>query len=275
MNWQQKLWKGGQTFFYAVRPLLLYLIVPGMIHLVLSFFMPYTPQNPQYQRSTGNFYNCVGTLLAAYLLHRISKKRGSSICKDTTLILEHPDWMEMGLCSGFGAALALMFAASLSVLPLPSFLIKPYEADSMQVFFQLDFVLAILNLVVVCPIMEEVVVRGYMLNRLLEFFTQKQAIVLSAVVFACCHVNPLWIFYSFFLGIYMAKLALKKDNILYSLCFHIGFNIPAAVNACIVHAGLGDSVFFKSKVLIALYGAVSAVSAVLIYRQLKKEEGAS
>ena len=70
----------------------------------------------------------------------------------------------------------------------------------------------------------------------------------------------------------MARLALKKDNILYSICFHIGFNLPAAVNACIVRAGLGDTVFFKSKVLVVLYGAVAAASAVLISRRMTKEE---
>ena len=51
MNWQQKLWKGGQTFLYAVRPLLLYLFVPGILHMMVSFFLPYTVEDPQYQKA--------------------------------------------------------------------------------------------------------------------------------------------------------------------------------------------------------------------------------
>ena len=270
MSRQQKIWKGGRTFFYAVRPLLLYLIIPGTLHLLLSFFLPYEPQDLQYQRSTGNFYNCVGTLLTFFLLYKNSKKRGSSIWNDTTLILEQPDRMAAGLCAGLGVAVAVFFSALLTLLPAG--FIGSYEADSRQIFYQFDFILAILNLVFVCPIMEELVIRGYLLNRLFGFFSEKQAVLISAAVFACCHVNPLWIVYSFFLGVYMARLALKKDNILYSICFHIGFNLPAAVNACIVHAGLGDTVFFKSKVLVVLYGAVAAASAVLIFRRMTKEE---
>lgn len=272
MNWQQKLWKGGQTFLYAVRPLLLYLFVPGILHLMVSFFLPYTVEDPQYQKASGNFYNCVGILAAMYLLNRISKKRGSTIFKDTTLILENPDWRFIAFCAGLGAAVALAFSALITVLPLPGILMNSYEADSKRVFLQLDFILALINLVVVCPLMEEIVIRGYMLNRLFAFFTQKQAIYLSAFVFAICHVNPLWIFYAFFLGVFMAKLALKRDNILYSLCFHVGFNFPAAVNACIMRAGFGEAVFFKSKVLVALYGTVAMVSAVLIWRQMAKED---
>lgn len=272
MNWQLKVWKGGETFLYAIRPLLMYLLVPGLLRLVGLAVIPYAPDDPGYQRTTGNFYNCMGTILAIYLLYRISKKRGSSLFKDTTLILEHPDWKWVGLCAGLGMAVALAFSSLISVLPIPEFLFQSYEMDSRRVFLQLDFILALVNLVIVCPVMEELVIRGYMLNRLLSFFSVKQAVYLSAAVFALCHVNPFWVVYAFFLGVFMARLSLKKDNILYSLCFHIGFNFPAALTACIVRMGFGEEVFFKSKVLITLYGAAAAAAAILIWRQMAKED---
>lgn len=270
MTRQQKIWIGGRTVYYAVRPLLLYLFLPGFLRLVGQVLLGGLAEDAEYQTATGNFYNFFGMLLVIFLLHRASKKRGSTIFQETTLSLNRADWRFFGLCFGLGASLALAFSAALTVIPVPEWLVGTYEAEAERIFLQLDFLLAILNLIVVSPVMEELVVRGYMLNRLFDFFPESWAIFISSFIFAACHVNPFWISYAFILGVIMARLALKHDNILYSLGFHIGFNFPAAVNACILRAGVGEHVFFVSKVLIALYGCTAAAAAVLIYRRMVK-----
>lgn len=272
MTWQQKVWKGGQTVFYAVRPLLLYLFLPGILRLIGQFLIGGVTTDAAYQKSTGNFYNFIGMLLVIFLLYRASKKRGNTIFQETTLVLDHPDRRYLALCAGLGAASALAFSAAITVLPLPAWLIGGYEAESERIFRQFDFLLAILNLIVVSPVMEELVVRGYLLNRLFDFFSEKWAVFLSSLIFAACHVNLFWVAYAFVLGVFMARLALRRDNTLYSLGFHVGFNLPAAVNAWILRMGLGESVFFKSRLLIMLYGAAAAAAAVLLYRQMEKED---
>jgi membrane protease YdiL (CAAX protease family) len=131
----------------------------------------------------------------------------------------------------------------------------------------------VLTVGLLSPLIEEIIFRGFMLNRLLTFFSQRTAVFLSSVIFALCHANFFWMLYALPMGIFMANLSVKKDNILYTVFFHIGFNFPAVVIAVIQRFEQGRGLFFGNGFIILLYGLIGMASAKLITNTLNEREG--
>lgn len=272
MNRQQRLWKAITTFLYASKPWLLYAVLPSAVTMVGQIFRRITVPPEEFIAASGNFYLFVGSLLVLWILKKQSRKRGSTVMEESTLFLENPDIRFGARCALFGACLAVAVSAFITLVPLPQWLIGTYEASTEKIFVRTDFILSILVIGVVAPLIEEIVFRGYMINRLLTWFSEKQAVLISAVVFGIVHIHPLWLIYATVLGYILAVVAVKKDNILYSVCIHFGFNFPSLVNALVEALGLGNSYFFQSKLLVLVYGVIAGSGVYLLYRQYKTEE---
>lgn len=271
MNWQQRLWKAASTFFYASAPWLLYAVVPSFTMLV-GMVVRRIIVIDDYVEQSGNFYLFIGSLIVFWILRRRSRKRNSTLMEETTLSLESPDIRCCVRCALFGASFAVCISAILTLVPFPGWLMSGYEKSSAQIFVRTDFILSLLVIGITSPILEEMVFRGYMINRLMTYFTEKQAVWISAAVFGLVHVQPLWVIYATFFGYILGAVSVKKDNILYAVCLHMGFNFPSLVNAVILRAGMGESFFFQSPALIAMYGVIAGSLVWLLYRQYKTEE---
>lgn len=272
MNKQQKLWKGMTTLLYAVSPCLLYAVLPSVVMLAGQIIRRITMTPEEFMAASGNFYLFVGSLLVLWIMKKRSRKRGSTVMQEATLFLEKPDVRAGVRCLLFGACLAIVFSACLSVVPLPEWLIGTYADRTAKIFERTDFILSVLVIGVLAPLIEEIVFRGYMINRLLTWYSEKQAVLISAAIFALFHVHPLWIFYAAAMGYLLAALAIKKDNILYSICLHLGFNLPSLITVTAQMLGVGDSFFFQSRLLVAVYGVIAGGGAYLLYRRYRLEE---
>lgn len=272
MNGQQKLWKGMTTFLYASCPCLLYAVLPSVVMLVGQIIRRITMTPEDFMAASGNFYLFVGSLLVLWILRMRSRKRGSTLMKEATLFLEEPDLKFGFRCMLFGVCLAVAFSAFLSVVPLPQWLIGSYAERTSEIFERTDFILSLLVIGVVAPLIEEIVFRGYMINRLLGWYSEKQAILISSIVFGMFHVNLLWVIYAAVMGFLLAAVAVKKDNILYSICLHLGFNLPSLITVTAETLGMGDSFFFQSRLLVAVYGVITACGVYLLYRRYRTEE---
>lgn len=271
MNWEQKVWNGGRAVLWAIRPLLLYILLPGFCVIVGSILRRFRGTDNIWYTS-GNFYQFIGALIYFYILYRIAEKKGTTISEETTLFYKGQDRELSILYLGLGFTSALVISALLTVLPLPGFLANNYTDMSQKVFFSPDLILVILNIGIAAPILEEIIFRGYMLNRMLRFFDEKKAVYITAALFALCHVNIIWILYSFVLGIILGRTAMKKDNIFYGILLHGGFNLFSVVNIILIVTGLGGKYFFSSKVLVAGYGIIGALGLSLIVRKLQGRE---
>lgn len=272
MTREQKIWLGGKTIWKAVKPLLAYLFLPGLTMLGGMLIRGYSSSSGSFSEESGNFYTCISIILLGYLLSRQAKKRGSSLFKEVTLSLENPDTMYCGLCVIFGASAGLFLSALITVFPFPAWMIQSYTETSSSIFKKNDLLLVILTVSILAPIMEEIIFRGYMLNRLLEFFTEKQAVWITALFFAFCHVNFLWVLYALGMGWILAWLAIKRDNILYSICMHVGFNLPSAVIAVINAVSGGAELFFGNRLLVVCYGVMAVLVLKLVINKMKGEK---
>ena len=66
--------------------------------------------------------------------------------------------------------------------------------------------------------------RYVFLNRLRNFFTTRNAILLSSLVFALLHSDIITMIYAFIMGFIFAYVYVKYDNIKVSIMCHIGAN---------------------------------------------------
>ena len=89
---------------------------------------------------------------------------------------------------------------------------------------------------ILSPIIEEMMFRGVMLNKLRRY-GDKVAIITTAILFGLFHANFSQFFYAVALGIVFAYVALKTGTIKYSIILHIVVNIMGGV---ILPAAIGD-----------------------------------
>ena len=169
---------------------------------------------------------------------------------------------------GFG----FFFSALITVAPLPGFLKESYQSASNNLLIGgTDQLLALASTAILAPITEEIVFRGYMLNRLLAWFEDTASILIVSVVFALCHVSPIWIVYAFVMGLLLAKVSMVEDNIAYSIALHIGFNSNVVPIWLISQFPKIEKIIFGNHFLIALYGAAACYGAVILYKKYRKE----
>ena len=270
LSLEQKIWIGTGTFFHAIRPLILYVCLPGFF-MILGMIIMRGRTAEDVIAGSGNFYYALGIIFTMVVLHKRSKKRGSSIWEDATLDVKGLDWKKVCLLLLMGLGFGFFFSALLTVVPFPAFLMESYRSSSSNLTEGTDQILALISTAFLAPITEEIVYRGYMLNRLLSKFEEKTCILITTVLFAVCHVSFLWILYAFAMGLLLAKVSMEEDNIAYSVALHICFNVNVIPVWIINHVPALEKILFASDILIALYGIGACYGAVQLYKKYREE----
>ncbi len=260
LTFQQRLWKGAGVVVYAVRPLILFLCLPA---LLMSFGMMLMGgrEAGELIRQSGNFYYTLGILLSLVILHKRSRKRNSSIWEDAVLERQGLVWKRIALLAGAGIGLAVFFSALITLLPLPKGWIASYQDSSGSFQKGTDQLLSIASTVIFAPVAEEVVFRGYMLGRLLKGFSEKWAIGLSALLFALCHVSPLWVIYAGLMGLMLGWVAVREDNTIYAIALHISFNLSVIPISWVNREEGRRALLFGSPFKVGLWGVLAACLA--------------
>lgn len=261
MTTQQKIWSGLRLVFYAGGPFFVYMVMPAIIIAIgtILFSGSVTNVDVAYSTTASNFYTFVGIICALLYLFISAKKRGSKVSEDITFSLSDVNWKYIGLMFAFGFC-ASMFISSVYTL-LPDSIMARYDSYTLDPYHTYDVALLMISLVLLDPIAEEIVFRGYMLNRLLPQLGEKVAIWIVTIIFALCHLSLFWIIYGIAFGWILAKISIRHDNIMYSIALHIGFNLPTLFNYWIMNNEQMNEMLFGSKLLIGLYAAFFGVIA--------------
>jgi len=270
LSLEQKLWYGGGTFLRSLGPLVLYACLPASFMTIGMILMRGRTAEDMITAS-GNFYYAMGIIFTVVILHRRSKKRGSTLCEDVTLDYKELDRKKAAELLLMGLGFGFFFSALLTVFPFPEFLMDSYRSSSNTLNEGTDQILALISTAVLAPVAEEIVFRGYMLNRLLSWFKEKESILITSAVFALCHVSLLWIAYAFVMGLLLTKVSMEEDNIAYSIALHIGFNASVVPIWIVNHIPALESVLFANHVLIAIYGIAACYGAVQLLLKYRKE----
>lgn len=126
----------------------------------------------------------------------------------------------------------------------------------------------ILLLCIVTPFAEELMMRGKVFNRLRQMIAEKDAVMLSAVIFACLHMGSLLqMAYTFLLGYLMSYAYMKYENILMPVVIHAVFNLTNFISEI---PGLTELMNTRQGMLIYYFTGVILISFTV--RTLRNRE---
>lgn len=266
LSTQQKLWIWGRAFLTSIKPLLLYILMPALCMSIGYVAFHLDMSASEFFSYGGNFYTAVGMSFTLFLLYRGSKKKGSSFFEDATFSLHGVSKGKAACFFCFGLACAVCLSSLLTLLPEWG-IMESYAGTSQAVFQGNDFLFIAVTTVLLAPLTEEIVFRGYMFNTLLQTFEEKTAVWIVSIVFALCHTQPVWILYSLGMGLLLTWISLREHNIFQGILLHIGFNFPSVVTWMLQSNQRTAELFYGNRILIAGYGLIGAITAwILAYR---------
>ncbi len=268
-TFQQKVWNVGAAVVKGAKPLVLYYLMPSLC-MALGYVIAHPDMTAsEFFAYGGNFYTAVGMALTLYLLYRGSKKKGKGFFEDASLYLKDVEWRKAVLAAAFGVTAAVAVSAAVT-LAARAGIAGGYTESAERMLKGRDVLFTAVTTVLTSPVTEEVVFRGYMLNTFLEHMGEKKAVVAVSAVFALCHVQPLWVLYAFAMGLLLAWLSIREDNIVYGILLHIGFNTPSVALWLLTEAVPGSQVLFDGWWLVPAYGVAAGLAAVLLARKYRE-----
>ena len=92
-----------------------------------------------------------------------------------------------------------------------------------------SFILQVIAVGIVAPIVEEFLMRGVILNRLLGYMRVIPALLIQAAMFGILHMNLLQGVYAGVLGLLMGYIYIKYGSLLMTILFHITLNTLSVV----------------------------------------------
>lgn len=153
------------------------------------------------------------------------------------------------LLTGAALAPALYLIVGGALALLPEAWLESYNEASAGI--DSGTLTGVLAVAVVAPVVEELIFRGLMLNRLSRVMPGWLAAVLSSAAFGVCHRHPVWFAYAFVLGAFFALLDLRAQSILPSILGHIAFNAISQILSFVPEEGEGAAVVVLILVAIA------------------------
>lgn len=131
------------------------------------------------------------------------------------------------LCILTGICLNLSTSALLAIIPLPESFLKSYSAGTESLLYTDNIALSLVYIVILAPLCEEMMFRGFLLHTLKRAFPEKVVAIVVTVAFALPHIQPIWIIIALASSFFFTILRIRYNNLTYPLLMHIGFNFAS------------------------------------------------
>ena len=128
------------------------------------------------------------------------------------------------LCLLMGICLNLSTSALLAVIPLPESFIRSYSAGTESLLYTDNIALSLVYIVILAPLCEEMMFRGFLLHTLKRAFPEKAVAIVVTIAFALPHIQPIWIIVALISSFFFTNLRIRYNNLTYPLLMHVGFN---------------------------------------------------
>ena len=197
----------------------------------------------------------ISNLLTLFSVVVIMKVRRKSLRQE--LWLRPVSGKLLGWCAAFSFCLYWLVTLVLAVLP--ESVMAGYDEAAMGLA-DTGFVVVV-STALISPVVEEVIFRGLIYTRLERSMRPATAAAVSALVFAFCHGQAVWVCYAYALGLLFALVTRHSRSILPALLMHVVFNttnevlvllgdwepgIVGGILICLV--GVGGSAFCARRV---------------------------
>ena len=167
----------------------------------------------------------------------------------------------------FSAGTAVLLNVLFSLIPWERFLPESMIYSS-EGLFEIPFLVSLLGYGVIGPVAEEICFRGVLFFGLKKWMKPSLAIIISALVFALYHGNPVQGIYAFIMGAIMGYLAYKTDSLLASALFHMTANMIVTTYG--QYPPMADFLMTVPGILLALACAIAGF--VLLYPVFRKKK---
>ncbi|MCC5893928.1 MAG: CPBP family intramembrane metalloprotease [Alkalibacterium sp.] len=127
------------------------------------------------------------------------------------------------------------FMTLLTFIPALFDLIMPYLIN-ISFVEDLPFIYLFVVAVIFAPIVEEIVFRGYILNKWVDKYGVKKGIIFSSLVFMIIHLQSLFI-PQLIVGILCGLLYVKFNNLVYPILFHAVYNFIVLIPTFFINYG--------------------------------------
>lgn len=178
--------------------------------------------------------------------------------------------------SGFLCTIAVGIFASAGISKLVTLfpidgILGNYSETSSNVFLA-DVPMQILTLIIVGPIMEELLFRGMIYNRLKEMNESTIAAYLSAIIFGVYHLNLVQGIYTFILGFLLVYVYETYKSLAAPILLHMAANAVAVVmNYLPISKVINGHWYFKLPVMLVEIGILVVVTYFFVYNKNKKD----
>jgi membrane protease YdiL (CAAX protease family) len=153
-----------------------------------------------------------------------------------------------------------------SFFPIPEELATQIQ-DLMTGHSSGDWILILLSSVVVAPLVEEMLFRGFLQGALERRLEITKAVLAAAFIFACIHVNPWWFVEILILGVLLGVLTWRSGSIFPAIIVH-GINNGLAIGLINTKSSHLEWILWKNHVhpILVLLGIGAVIlSFVCIY----------
>lgn len=96
-------------------------------------------------------------------------------------------------------------------------------------------IISLLQICVIAPVIEEILMRGFVLGGLKSSYGVFIALLISSVLFALLHFNMVQTLSAFICGLILGCLFIKTDSILCCIIAHCGYNLISFIMMFKVH----------------------------------------
>lgn len=151
-----------------------------------------------------------------------------------------------------GIGLAMNFLTLAFIVSLPEEIAKSYQQSS-SVLVGGGFIITLIGTVLAAPVVEEIIFRGLILDRLKKGIPVTAAIIISSLLFGLAHGQIVWICYTTVFGVVLAYLYHKTGSIGATITAHLTYNLTSTV---LGYSGINFG--------IAFYYVTAAVSLILL-----------
>ncbi|MCC8049222.1 MAG: CPBP family intramembrane metalloprotease [Clostridiales bacterium] len=127
------------------------------------------------------------------------------------------------LCLFGGGLLNVFWSWILKLLQVTSV----FSNETQEALFSSGIIMQLLGPGLLVPLTEELIFRGLLYGRMRTRLQMKQAVLLSALLFAFYHGNPVQILYAFPMALLLAILYERGESLIYPILFHMGANLTA------------------------------------------------
>lgn len=187
--------------------------------------------------------------------------------KNSNKILLKTEWKKMYVPILIGAFASAGVSKLVTLLPIDG-IIGNYSKTSANVMSS-NLPLQLITLVILGPIMEELMFRGLIYNRLKQFNEKTIAAYISALIFAVYHFNLVQGIYTFILGLLIVYVYEEYKSIAAPIILHIAANgIAVFLNYFPVSAVISKHWYFKLPVMLV---EISVLIFIVIKQFHKKK----